>query len=266
MSTLKFIKEFYETFDSDNRDEKLLKYYSRESVLAFSLATFHCHVNSSNSRATVDEQGTQIIYETGRFNESQFENSRNIMRCKDDDRREKLLNKGPVAICHFLGLLPKTEHLLDTFSVDVSIHTPSLVVLTVTGLLYELTTLPNSKKRKTLRCFARTLFITSAEGKILQDDLNFMQPNDSHCKEFIASFKATSSSSSVTGSIAVKPKLESVVQNDKETVLREFMAQTGMNSGYAQQCLEEYAWDAVRAWTAFKATKDAGKIPQIAFT
>ncbi len=52
---------------------------------------------------------------------------------------------------------------------------------------------------------------------------------------------------------------------NRDTLLAEFRRQTGMNSVFARQCLDEFNWDFSSAVNSFQVMHSAGKIPQSAF-
>jgi hypothetical protein len=51
--------------------------------------------------------------------------SRNLLRVKDSNRRQKLLLKGKMSIVACLSKLPKTQHYPLTFAVDLTLFTVS---------------------------------------------------------------------------------------------------------------------------------------------
>ena len=53
------------------------------------------------------------------------------------DNRDRLLHQGRLKIVGFLDDLPKTQHFMDSFTLDVTLATAHLMTFTVTGLFRE---------------------------------------------------------------------------------------------------------------------------------
>lgn len=55
--------------------------------------------------------------------------SRNLFRVLDIDRRNKLLRQGQLSIISFLSEIPKSQHDMNSFKVDLSFFTVSIFFL-----------------------------------------------------------------------------------------------------------------------------------------
>ena len=53
------------------------------------------------------------------------------------DNRDRLLHQGRLKIVSFLSDLPKTEHFMNSFTLDITLATGHLMAFTVTGLFLE---------------------------------------------------------------------------------------------------------------------------------
>ena len=53
------------------------------------------------------------------------------------DNRERLLHQGRLKVVSFLNDLPKTEHFMSSFTLDITLATGHLVAFTVTGVFLE---------------------------------------------------------------------------------------------------------------------------------
>lgn len=94
--------------------------------------------------------------------------NRNILRCRDSEQRTKLLKNGRLPVVSFLSELPDTEHDLQSFGVDLSLFTPQLIMLTVTGVFREK---PKSGPTN-MRSFQKVLTIVpSGTGFCIKNEL-----------------------------------------------------------------------------------------------
>jgi nuclear RNA export factor len=70
-----------------------------------------------------------------RLNNYVMEN-RNLLRLNDTIRRQKLLKQGRLAIVSFISELPRTRHMVNTFTMDIALVTVSYIIfLNSSGVL-----------------------------------------------------------------------------------------------------------------------------------
>jgi len=55
--------------------------------------------------------------------------NRNLFRINDTARRQKLLKQGRLPVVSFVSEMPRTRHLLNTFTMDISLATVSTYLL-----------------------------------------------------------------------------------------------------------------------------------------
>jgi len=55
--------------------------------------------------------------------------NRNLFRINDTARRQKLLKQGRLPVVSFISEMPRTKHLLNTFTMDISLATVSSYLL-----------------------------------------------------------------------------------------------------------------------------------------
>ena len=123
---LRFLEEYFKLYDSDSR-QPLLDAYHDEAVM--SLSSYGRH---DLLPAYIPE-------------------SRNLKRVDQERRRHALLRRGKLQIVAFLSQLPKTEHDMTTFTLDVPFTSASLMTFTVTGLFRE----RDTKLKESIRHFNR---------------------------------------------------------------------------------------------------------------
>ena len=109
---LTFLEQFFKLYDSDNR-QPLLDAYHEEAM--FSLSAYGRHDLLS---AYIPE-------------------SRNLLKVDYEKKRHDLLRRGRLSVVAFLTKLPKTEHDMNTFTLDVPFTSESLMTFTVTGCFRE---------------------------------------------------------------------------------------------------------------------------------
>ncbi|VDN10409.1 unnamed protein product [Dibothriocephalus latus] len=277
---LSFLKEYFARYDCSPRGTNLISYYTAASILTCSLnATSH---GSNRGIMETIEAGSsgggepqkKVVLMTGHLDDSYFKNNRNILRCRDETRRKELVSVGTVSICSALERFPATEHLLESFSVDVIFHSASQMLFNVTGVFYEVKQPGNANAgvRKVLRCFARTMVLVAPGGHIIQDDLIISNPPDALIQRYIRDVKKQSLLNAA--SLPPPPSAPSgaflgTSSNanlaDRDVMLAEFRRQTGMNVAYARQCLEEFGWNFETALSSFQVAHSANKIPASAF-
>lgn len=79
-------------------------------------------IESTNPSSLAKEK---VLLMTNNLDDAYFKQNRNLLRCKDEHRRHELICQGPLNICSALGKLPPTEHILESFCVDVVFHSVS---------------------------------------------------------------------------------------------------------------------------------------------
>ena len=111
-TVLQFLQEYFKIYDSDKRQDLLMAYHDS--------ATF------SMSAWGNREQLSAYIPE-----------SRNLLKVDYEKKRHDLLRRGKLGVVAFLEKLPKTEHDLNTFTLDVPFTTASMMTFTITGCFRE---------------------------------------------------------------------------------------------------------------------------------
>ena len=109
---LTFLQEYFKVYDSDKR-QSLLDAYHENAM--FSMSAYGKHELLS----------------------SYIPESRNLLRVDYEKKRHDLLKKGKLSVVAFLDKLPKTEHDLNTFSLDVPFNSDTMMTFTITGCFKE---------------------------------------------------------------------------------------------------------------------------------
>ncbi|XP_006869182.1 PREDICTED: nuclear RNA export factor 3-like [Chrysochloris asiatica] len=113
---LKFLKQYYWIYDYGDRQGLLGAYHSEA---CFSLFIPFNPQDPASSLATY------------------FRYSRNMKTCKGPNLRAHLLKHTKPDIVDFLSVLPRTQHDLNSFLVDVCVQTEKMLCFSVNGLFKE---------------------------------------------------------------------------------------------------------------------------------
>ncbi|XP_005988847.1 nuclear RNA export factor 1 [Latimeria chalumnae] len=230
---LRFLQQYYSVYDSGDR-QALLDAYHDGACCSLSIP----YVSPNPSRCSLGEY---------------FKDSRNVKKLKDPTLRFKLLKHTRLNVVAFLNELPKTQHDVNSFVVDVNAQTNTLLCFTVHGIFKEV----DGKSRDSVRAFSR-VFIAVPAGNaglcIVNDELFIRNATTEEIRKAFVTPAPTPSSSPV-------PTLTAPQQE----MLQVFSVQSGMNLEWSQKCLQDNDWDFNRSAQIFTQLKAEGKIPEVAF-
>ncbi|XP_015235249.1 nuclear RNA export factor 1 isoform X2 [Cyprinodon tularosa] len=232
---LRFLQQYYSIYDSGDRQPLLDAYHDGASL---SITTPYTSQNPSRSSL-------------GEY----YKDSRNLKRIKDSTMRFRLLKHTRLNVVAFLNELPKTQHDIASFTVDVNTYTNTLLSFTVSGVFKEVVV--DGKSRESTMAFSR-VFITVPAGNsglcIVNDQLFIRMATTEEIRKAFVAPAPTPSSSPV-------PTLTAPQQE----MLTAFSLKSGMNLEWSQKCLQDNEWDFNRAAQIFTQLKAEGKIPDVAF-
>uniref|UniRef100_A0A8C7ZJM6 Nuclear RNA export factor 1a n=1 Tax=Oryzias sinensis TaxID=183150 RepID=A0A8C7ZJM6_9TELE len=224
---LRFLQQYYSIYDSGNRQPLLDAYHDGASL---SITTPYSTQNPSRSSL-------------GEY----YKDSRNLKRIKDTTMRFRLLKHTRLNVVAFLNELPKTQHDIASFVIDVNTCTNTLLSFTIGGVFKEESTMAFSR-----------VFITVPAGNsglcIVNDQLFIRMATTEEIRRAFVAPAPTPSSSPV-------PTLTAPQQE----MLTAFSQESGMNLEWSQKCLQDNEWDFNRAAHIFTQLKAEGKIPDVAF-
>uniref|UniRef100_A0A1D5QS92 Nuclear RNA export factor 1 n=1 Tax=Macaca mulatta TaxID=9544 RepID=A0A1D5QS92_MACMU len=182
-----------------------------------------------------------------------FKDSRNVKKLKDPTLRFRLLKHTRLNVVAFLNELPKTQHDVNSFVVDISAQTSTLLCFSVNGVFKEV----DGKSRDSLRAFTRTFIAVPASNSglcIVNDELFVRNASSEEIQRAFAMPAPTPSSSPVP-----------TLSPEQQEMLQAFSTQSGMNLEWSQKCLQDNNWDYTRSAQAFTHLKAKGEIPEVAF-
>ncbi|XP_021921286.1 nuclear RNA export factor 1-like [Zootermopsis nevadensis] len=244
-----FLEQFYQLYDSDKR-EQLANAYHNDAM--FSITSTYPPGQSSTTTSKL------VNYIT---------DSRNLLRVKDNGRRQKLLYQGKLAIIACLSKLPKTHHYPHTFVVDLTLFTPQLIMVSLTGLFLE----PGPTRNEPLRSFNRVLVIVPyGEGYcIINEELFVTNATDEQSKAVVRTLPPAVMSPPTPAPtpvpVAVSPQAAFTDDIMKQQMVEGFAVQSGMNVRWARKCLEDSNWNFQQAVSVFTELNKKGTIPPEAF-
>ncbi|XP_051533802.1 nuclear RNA export factor 1-like [Myxocyprinus asiaticus] len=228
-----FLQQYYNVYDSGDR-QPLLDAYHDGAIFSLSIP----YIVQNPSKSSLGE------YQ---------KDSRNIRRLKDPTSRHRLLKHTRLNVVAFLNELPKTQHDIASFNVDVNTYTATLLAFTVSGVFKEV----DGKSRDSFRAFSR-VFIAVPAGNaglcIVNDEMFVRNATTEEIRRAFVAPAPTPSSSPV-------PTLSAPQQE----MLAAFSLKSGMNLEWSQKCLQDNDWDFDRAAQIFTGLKAHGKIPDVAF-
>ncbi|KAF7393585.1 hypothetical protein HZH68_010404 [Vespula germanica] len=240
-----FLQQYFMIFDSANR-QPLLDAYDEHACFSLTVTT---HAHNANKLST-------YILE-----------NRNLFRINDTNKRQKLLKQGRLPVVSFISEMPQTTHHLHTFTMDISLVTEGMMLITVTGLFKEL-----NSKDEPVRYFNRT-FIIVPKGNgycILNEQLHISHPTEmqhkllsNHSAEAQMSEGPSISKTSNSGVETTIPQLSEEVKQQMTVTLSQ---QTNMNLEWSLKCLQEVQWNYENAVSAFQEFFKRGQIPPEAFS
>ncbi|XP_055987629.1 nuclear RNA export factor 1 [Sorex fumeus] len=230
---LHFLQQYYAIYDSGDR-QGLLDAYHDGACCSLSIP----FTPQNPARSNLAEY---------------FKDSRNVKKLKDPTMRFRLLKHTRLNVVAFLNELPKTQHDINSFVVDISAQTSTLLCFSVNGVFKEV----DGKSRDSLRAFTRTFIAVPASNSglcIVNDELFVRNASPDESQRAFAMPAPTPSSSPVP-----------TLSPEQQEMLQAFSTQSGMNLEWSQKCLQDNNWDYTRSAQAFTLLKAKDKIPEVAF-
>ncbi|XP_013365494.1 PREDICTED: nuclear RNA export factor 1 isoform X2 [Chinchilla lanigera] len=230
---LHFLQQYYAIYDSGDR-QGLLDAYHDGACCSLSIP----FIPQNPARSNLAEY---------------FKDSRNVKKLKDPTLRFRLLKHTRLNVVAFLNELPKTQHDVNSFVVDISAQTSTLLCFSVNGVFKEV----DGKSRDSLRAFTRTFIAVPASSSglcIVNDELFVRNASPEEIQRAFAMPAPTPSSSPVP-----------TLSPEQQEMLQTFSTQSGMNLEWSQKCLQDNNWDYTRSAQAFTHLKAKGEIPEVAF-
>ncbi|XP_057318714.1 nuclear RNA export factor 1-like [Microplitis mediator] len=258
-----FMLQYFTIFDSDSR-QPLLDAYHEHAF--FSLTVAPCPTIQKFNKYTPD--------------------NRNLFRSSDTSRRTKLLKQGRLPVVSFISELPKTQHYLNSFTMDIGAVTPSTIMITVTGLFKEVGT-----KDQAIRYFDRSFIIVKyGSGYCIKNEqLHLAHPTPTQERQVINSPQNSIAEQAAAAQASVQQVPQQQQQQQPQQQLQAqpqpstsgtsepnqqlqhqmtvaLMEQTKMNLEWSFKCLQEVQWNFDTAIRAFNEFFQAGRIPPEAFS
>lgn len=202
--------------------------------------------------------------------------NRNLFRINDNARRQKLLKQGRLPVVSYITEMPRTKHLLDTFTMDITLATQAMMFITITGYFQEMNT-----KDQPIRYFNRTFIIVSVETGgycIRNEQLHISQPPEAQVRQLVQQLnQQLNQQQSQPAQPSVEPEKSSEmtpvmsetevtnVEEIKKQMIVNLSQQTNMNMEWSLKCLQETNWNYDNAISAFQEFFNLGQIPSEAF-
>ncbi|KAL3887113.1 hypothetical protein ACJMK2_027069 [Sinanodonta woodiana] len=247
---VKFVKDYFTVYDSDNR-QGLLDAYHEQAMFSMSA----CYNGAIEFR-----QPSLKMY---------TEENRNLIQLnkKDLSQKNKLLKYGRIPIISKLCTLPQTTHDTNSFIVDVSHVSSSLLSFTVCGMFKEA---EKRDHRSFIRWFTRSfLTVPYGQGMVITNDmLTIINASTEQAQKSFKHPAPTPNSSPVQEVSPATSSFETptgLSQEQKQKMILSFVNDSGMNTECSQRCLEQNDWNYEKAGLMFLELKKQNKIPPEAF-
>lgn len=148
------------------------------------------------------------------------------------DARTRYLKQGRLPVVSFLSELPTTQHDPQSFGVDLTLFTPQLLHLTVTGVFRE------TAGSQPLRSFQRTLIIVPANGGFcIRNEM--VHINNVTTAQERTSFKAPIATvtpvATITQQVATPSTSTGIDEAAKMQLVETMSQQSGMNFGWSKK-------------------------------
>ncbi|XP_056664757.1 nuclear RNA export factor 1-like [Monodelphis domestica] len=230
-----FLQQYFSVYDSGDR-QGLLDAYHEEACCSLSI--------SAN------------IQNPSQYNMSEYvKDNRNVKKVKDPGLRFHLLKHSRLAVITFINELPKTQHDMSSFVVDVCAQTETLLCFSVHGLFKEV-----EEKSNAIRAFTRMFIAVPSNNAtrmcMVNDELFVRNANPEEIHRAFAAVPAPPTSSFIS--------MVNIFQ-EQQSIIQLFSTQSGMNLEWSKKCLQDNNWDFPRAAQIFTQLKVEGKIPAVAF-
>ncbi|XP_052591807.1 nuclear RNA export factor 2-like isoform X1 [Peromyscus californicus insignis] len=226
---LQFLKEYYLFYDNGDR-LRLIDAYHDEACFSLAVPFNFSDPNLSNL-------------------EEYFKHNRDIKKLQDSYMRMRLLKHTKRDIVDSLSLLPKTQHDLCSFWVDVCCHTDMMLCFSVNGLFKEV----EGKCQGCVRAFTRIFIATHYSNSricIMNDELIVRNASPKEIQNAFISLPTANASS------------KSPLSEEQQEMVKSFSMQSKMKLNWSQKCLEDNGWDYNKAAEIFTVLQNEGKIPK----
>ncbi|XP_037368871.2 nuclear RNA export factor 2-like [Talpa occidentalis] len=227
---LQFLLQYYLIYDYGDR-KGLLSVYHEEAC--FSLTVLFSPEDPASSSLEV-----YLKY------------NRNMKTLKDPDLRVQLLKSTKYDIVESLCTLPRTQHDLNSWVVELCVQTETMVYFSVNGVFKKVM---EGKSQDFVRTFTRTFILTPGTNSglyIVNDEL------------ILRNTRTEETQSTV---FMPRPSGRPVLSLRQQEMVQTFSTQSGMNRQWSQKCLQDNQWNYLRAGQIFTMLKNQGKIPEEAF-
>lgn len=258
---VKFLKEYYTIYDSDNR-QPLIDAYHEHAIFS---------VTSAFNPAMEYKQPNLAEY---------LRQSRNALKVSETEvrRLDQHMKKGRLVVVAQLTSMPKTTHDANSLVVDVNFVSNTLLSFSVNGLFKEA---DNKADKPPIRAFSRCFVAVPAQGGVLiiSDMLTITNATSEQTQAAFKSTGPTPSSSPVSSNppaltspststvSAVSPDVSSLdsLPAEQQQMVLSFSQQSGMSPVFSFRCLADCNWDYNKAAEVFTNLNSQGKIPPEAF-
>lgn len=276
-----FISQYFDIFDGpDGRTNRKQLAEAYDENAMFSLV---CDVIDDGNHNSVLKNRAKLrepeykIYRSISHNFKYEEKWRNF--------KTRTYGKGNLEVLAMLCRLPPTEHIRESFVMDVSMTTDTIVTFTLQGMLNDGETyFTSSRSISNLKYFTRSFVCLPRGGTALSiiSDILTIHPIDpegaskyeAYCMKLKNEQPSLDTSATVNDLSATLGNASTLNQSSTSSIntddpeirnamVKSFMEQSGMNEVWSKRCLEDSNWNYSLAGDRFLSLKN--EIPAEAF-
>lgn len=238
-----FLQQYFSIYDTKDKSPLVNAYHENAT---YSLSC--CNVKLPGQRDNIPGVGAYVSL------------SRNILKISYDETFSRLKTKRN-EIINFLKNMPETVHEPESFLVDVSYISATMIVFNVKGVFREVS---SSHSNQTIfRHFNRVIVaVPNGSGlAIMNEMVNVSSLSSEQYAKYMESQKAKQKAPEAPRVVAPEP----AVSPQQSEMIALFSQQSGMNTQFSALCLAENEWNYEKAAAKFTELQQVGGIPPEAF-
>lgn len=242
------------------------------TVLDSFLLSYYGALDSTDRKPLMALYHDQAFFSYSCFNSIHFQkdfirDSRNFVKISDPENRRKLLKRGNLNIVAALSSFPPTNHIKESFTLDVPFSSSEMINLVINGLYLE-----PSQNQRTIRTFNRTLNLVpdGKGGCIIINDVwvigNSSYDQRQKAKDMLKNYSGAPIQDDQMASESFSSLDQSNPTSREDEIVTKLSQVTGMNESYSKQLLTEVNFDYDQAYRTFLQVNSLGVIPAQAFS
>ncbi|KAM6332836.1 nuclear RNA export factor 1-like [Podargus strigoides] len=226
-----FLQQYYSIYDSRNRQGLLDLYHDGACLSA------------------IFPVGPQDLSPAWNSLNDYFKDSTDVKKLKHPATHVKVLKHTRLNVVTFLNRLPRTQHDVSSFVVDISSQTNTLLCFTVHGVFKEV----NGKSQDSVGAFTRTFIAVPSRNTRLCIVNDQLLVRNASLEELGKAFQPPAPPAPAAPAVPAAPV--PILTPEQQEMVATFALQSGMNIEWSQKCLEDNNWNYGQAGQIFTQLK-----------